>query len=82
VLTVVKSQGRNWSRYGHIIDDIREILNCIQSWQIGNVSRVVNSAAHNLAKTTVKQVIDRVWIEEISNCICDLVLLEQLALSL
>jgi hypothetical protein len=82
VVNAVKSQGRNWSMYGHIIDDIREVLNCMQYWQIGHVSRVVNFVAHSLAKAGVKQVINQVWMEEISNCICDLVLLEQLALSL
>jgi hypothetical protein len=41
--------------YGHnIIDYIREMLNCMHSWQIDHASRVVNSAAYGLAKTAVK----------------------------
>jgi hypothetical protein len=54
VVNDVKSQGQNWSRYGHIIDEIREVLNCMQSWQIDHVRKVVNSDAHVLAKTAVK----------------------------
>jgi hypothetical protein len=42
----------------------------------------VNFAAHRLAKTIIQQVIDQIWMEEISNYIRDLLLLEQLALSL
>jgi hypothetical protein len=54
VVNAIKSQGQNWSRYGHIIDDISEVLNCMQSWQIDHVSKVVNSDAHVLAKAAVK----------------------------
>jgi len=82
VVNDVKSHGRNWNKYSHIIDDIYEVLNCMQSWLIGYVIRVVNSAEHGLAKTVVKQVIDRVRMEEILNCIRDLVFLEKLALSI
>jgi plasmid replication initiation protein len=39
---------KNWSKYGHIIDDIRKMLNCMQSWQIGHVSKVANSVVHEI----------------------------------
>jgi hypothetical protein len=45
----------------------------MQSCQIGYISRKVNSALHDLAKAVI---IDQVWIEDISNCIRDIVLLE------
>jgi hypothetical protein len=60
VVNAVKSHGRNWSRYEHIIDDIREVLNCMQSWQIDHVNREVNSVAHGLIKAAIKQVIDQI----------------------
>jgi hypothetical protein len=41
---------------------------------------VANYAAHGLAKATVKQIMNRVWIEEIPAGIGDVVILEQFTL--
>jgi hypothetical protein len=40
-------------------------------------SRYVNIVAHDLAKTTTKQVLYEIWMKEISTSICDIVLLRQ-----
>lgn len=63
-----------------IIDDIRCSIVC----KVGRLVILieVNFAAHELAKTIIQQVIDQIWVEEIPNYIRDLILLEQLALSL
>jgi hypothetical protein len=37
---------------------------------------VANSAAHGIAKASIKQIMDRVWIEEIFEDIRDIVILE------
>jgi hypothetical protein len=37
------------------------------------VERDVNLAAHTIAKDVLLCVIDRVWIEEISICICGII---------
>jgi hypothetical protein len=55
------------------------ILNGLRSWQI-HIKRKANFAAHELTKTATKQVMDSVWIEENSLCICDIVTLELHAL--
>jgi hypothetical protein len=47
----------------HIIDDVCGVLNCMQSWYIGHVSRKVNFDVHRLIKTVVKQVMDQIWME-------------------
>ena len=39
----------------------------------------MNSAAHILARETVKYVIERIWVEEILNCIYGIVIGEHFA---
>jgi len=54
----------------------------MQSWQICHARQEANCGAQGLAKATVKQVTNKVWLEEILNCICDIILFEQQALCL
>jgi hypothetical protein len=63
------------------VEDTQRVLNGLNNWCICHVRKNANSAAHNLAKATIKQITYIVWMEEIHSCICDIVLLEQLALS-
>jgi hypothetical protein len=59
------------------VNDIKSILNTLQFWQIFHVKMNGNVVAHRLAKVVVKHVINLAWMEEISSCICDDVLLGQ-----
>jgi len=36
----------------------------LHSWQIGHINRNANSVTHSLAKTAVKQIIGKVWMEK------------------
>jgi hypothetical protein len=47
------------------------VLSTQRSWQISHIRRVTNFVAHGLTKTAVKQIMDRVWIEEIYEGIRD-----------
>jgi hypothetical protein len=60
---------------------IKGVLNEFWSEKIGHTKREANFVAHELAKATTKQVRNNVWMEEILMCICDMVTLEQHALS-
>ena len=51
-----------WSRFGHLIEDTRQILQLLSKQPISNVS-------------------DRIWRDQIPNCISDIVLMKQVALS-
>lgn len=62
---------------GHLIDEIKEVLGKLRLWRIEHVKRDTNSAAHILAREVFSCVIDKVWDEEISNCICDILTNEQ-----
>jgi hypothetical protein len=59
------------------VDSIKLGLSQLKSWQINHVKRYANSAAHVLAREAIKNVIDRVWVEETPNCIYGIVLGEQ-----
>lgn len=63
------------------MDDTRDVLNMLQYWQIHHVKMKANYVIHKLTKTTVKNVIDQVLIEEIPNYIYNIVLQEQQVLS-
>jgi len=81
IVNAVKSTGRNWSKYGQLVEDTREVLNGMIMWYICHVRKDENSATRSLAKEAVQQITDFVWMEKIPIYICDIVLLEQLALS-
>jgi ribonuclease HI len=67
----------NRSRYGHLVEDIRVILNSFPHWRCKYVSsREANNAAHKLAKAATT-----IWSMETPVSIRDIVALEQFALS-
>jgi hypothetical protein len=57
------------------------VLKTFRRWDIGHIKRMVNGAAHGLTKATIKDLGERIWLEEISSTIYDIVTLEQFALS-
>jgi ribonuclease HI len=79
IVAAVQTDSQHWSRFGHIVDGIKLGLSQLRSWQINHVKRDANSAAHVLAREAIKNVIDRVWVEETPNCIYGIVLREQFA---
>jgi len=64
------------------VTDIQIVLSTRHFWQIRHTRIAANYAAHGLAKATVKQIMDSVWIEEIPKSIRDIVILEHSALAL
>jgi ribonuclease HI len=82
VVNALKDPRPNWTKYGQLVADAKGILIMLRSWQICHTNREANCAAHGLAKVAVKQIMDRVWIEDIPMCIRDIVILELLALAI
>ncbi|XP_059429714.1 uncharacterized protein LOC132163437 isoform X3 [Corylus avellana] len=72
----------NWCAHGQIVADIRVVLNSRRSWMVMHTKRDANQAAHGLAKQVVRNQMDCVWIEEISSCISNIVVLEHSTLSI
>jgi hypothetical protein len=81
VVEAVKSVATNYSRVGHLVEDIKVSLGNFSQWKIEFVRRGSNSAAHCLAKLAMRNVIERTWENELLDCIRDTVLLEQAALA-
>jgi ribonuclease HI len=80
VVNMILEQGENWCRYGPVVADIHLILGSFRRWEIVHAKRTQNHAAHGLAKEATREVMDKVWIEEIPLCIYDIILSEQFAL--
>jgi hypothetical protein len=57
---------------------MRMMLRNVSSWRAVHVRMSANGAAHGLAKLTTRNVIDRIWTSSIPNCICDIVLQDQI----
>jgi hypothetical protein len=50
VVNVLRTNEIWLGRYGHIVQDARDMLRQCQEWQINHVHRQGNSVAHGLAK--------------------------------
>jgi ribonuclease HI len=81
IVDTVNSNSASWSRFGHLIDDTRRILESFPQWKCQFVRREANEAAHRLAKAATIDVNDRIWRDAPPSCINDIVLMERLALS-
>jgi ribonuclease HI len=64
VVKAILSKGPNCSRYRHIVGDIHEILKTLRRWKIRHVKRAANEAAHDLAKDTIRELGEKIWIDE------------------
>jgi hypothetical protein len=80
VVNALRSSCPNWSPYGQIIEDAREILFSRHSWDIIHVKRGANMTAHVLAKNALLTPQEEVWMEECPPCIFYIIDLELNAL--
>jgi ribonuclease HI len=76
VINMILDHEESWCRFGQVIADIKTVLGSFQRWEFKHVRRAQNTAAHGLANESVREVIDRVWMEEIPICILDTVFSE------
>ena len=82
VVRAVSDSGQSWLRYGQIIEDIKWVMRSLHRWSIRHVKREANLAADGLAKHAIMSVDTHVWPKESPSCILNVVILEQMALSL
>ena len=80
VVLALSETEANLSRYGQIIEDAKVVLCGFRNWEVRHVYRQANMAAHGLAKEAAAHDSERVWLEEVPNCICQTVVLERLVL--
>jgi hypothetical protein len=65
VVKAILASSWNRSSYGHIIEDIKTVLPCFRSWDVGHIHREGNTAVHCLAKRAVGEETEQIWLEEI-----------------
>jgi ribonuclease HI len=65
VVKGVNSKERIWTRYGHIIEGTRTVLQTIPNWTCQHVNRKADTAAHPMAHLAIKTVIDRTWVGDL-----------------
>lgn len=77
MVQAINRTGVNWSTYGHIIEDIRSVLDGFNDWQTCHIKRRANSAAHLLAQLGPLQASPCLWIDFIDPKLCfEVVVLE------
>jgi ribonuclease HI len=82
IINAVNAGEPDWSRIGHLIQDICTNLNVFLQWKFTHVYRENNGPAHVLAKLGTKQNMDKLWVSYPPTCIRDLIACEQSGLSL
>jgi ribonuclease HI len=81
IVEAINSTTSKWSRFEHLVDNTQRLLCSLSRWKCVFIHWEANEAAHRLAKAAVTDISDIIWRGEIPNCISDIVLMEQLALS-
>ncbi|XP_042962523.1 uncharacterized protein LOC122296793 [Carya illinoinensis] len=71
IIEVVKNNEEDWSDIGPLIEDIRNVFSNRKDWFIQFDYRERNIVAHNLAKAALNFDEERVWLEEVPDCIVD-----------
>lgn len=67
VVQTLRKEGRNWSRYDHLIEDTKRELNCLFKWLGNDVRHNLNGAIHRLANETLYMREENFLIEEVPN---------------
>jgi hypothetical protein len=69
VVTTLNWEDEDFSRFGNIIVETREILKGFPLWNVSFVRRECNNAAHQLAKFAISQELNQVWMDSYPSCI-------------
>jgi hypothetical protein len=81
VVDGINSLEIDWSSKGLMLGDIMQALQGFHQWRMSFIRREGNKAAHVLAKLATTVEIDQLWINKAPDCIQDIILIEQYALS-
>ncbi len=69
IVNTIKAKGKTWSKFGHVVGGIKDGMLHLQLRRIDHVNRDTNSVAHSLARGTINDVMNKIQLEEISNCV-------------
>ena len=71
VVQALQAQGRSFTLYRHVIEDVRRIGAMLQTCSFHHVLREGNSLAHSLARRAVLTADTDVWVEELPSDLDD-----------
>lgn len=74
VVAALKREEEEFSRFGSIIIETREVLKVFPGWEVGFVRRSCNNAAHQLARLAVGQELNQIWMDSYPSCISNTVI--------
>jgi ribonuclease HI len=77
IVDAVVSNETDWSRKGHLVDDIRVDLKRFTHWKLSYVRWGANQVAHLLAKLATRQKIEKLWTSVPPDCIAETIGAEQ-----
>ena len=65
VIIAINNPQKNWTQWGHVVEDIKKASSWFQTCSFGHVYREGNNLAHSLAKRAVLSADLDVWLEEL-----------------
>lgn len=76
IVEAVNSEDTNWSKIGHLVMDIKTLLQGFAQWQIQAVGRAANNVAHTVARLAIREKLSRTWRDAYPECIHEIVITE------
>lgn len=62
VVNAVNFEATDWSKIGHLVEDMKMLLSDFSQWQVKGVGFAINSVAHTIAKMATREGVDRTWL--------------------
>ncbi|XP_035538485.1 uncharacterized protein LOC118343802 [Juglans regia] len=78
VIDAVNRDEEDESRYGHVVEDLKQSLKQSKSWKVVFTHRDGNEVAHHLAKMAIHCISDQYWIKEGPESIRNLLAIDKL----
>ncbi|KAE8009812.1 hypothetical protein FH972_006225 [Carpinus fangiana] len=66
VVKAVNTEADIWSKVGHLVDDLKSVLNGVPQWKVLSVGRGANGVAHTIAQKAAWEGLNKTWLGESS----------------
>ena len=73
VVEAIQDTAESTCHIGNIIEDVKILSKTMKSCEFHHTKREANQVAHTLAHNAIKVVSELVWIEEIPQCVSDVI---------
>jgi ribonuclease HI len=76
VMDAINSNKTNWSKIGHLVEDMKILLQKFPQWTVRAEGRAANSIAHVIACLAVRENTEKMWRTIYPECIHEIILKE------